>query len=143
MTKEEKALNVETAATEVKAVRKTKLELFGIVANYLKDNSAEEELIEFIEKEVSLLENRQTKNKGKKTKLQIENEETAEKIAEWMFSEGDPEVAYTGSELSEAVGLDVTPQKMTALVSVLEKDGKVVKVPQATNSKVHVGYKVV
>lgn len=119
----------------------TKLEAMESAVAMLRDMNEAGEVdgvLEVLEAEVARL------SKPKKpTKAQIENAEYADLIEAFYVQIADEEIAYTTAELAEASGLgNLSPQKMTAVMRVLESRGVVEKVDKATNDRARVGYKM-
>lgn len=120
--------------------KQTVAEKFAEVARVLATVGAEQELVDFINERKEQHEKRTTGKKRGLTKTQKENLVHVEKINAFFFEQADPEIAYTSSEVAQAVGgeiADFTPQKMTALLKQVEN---VEKVAQATSDKKKVGY---
>lgn len=120
--------------------KQTVAEKFAEVARVLVAAGAQTELVEFINERKEQHEKRTTGKKRGLTKTQKENLAHVEKIEAFFFEQADPEVAYTSTEVAQAVGgeiADFTPQKMTALLKQVENAEKVA---QATSDKKKVGY---
>ena len=120
--------------------KQTVAEKFAEVARVLVAAGAQTELVEFINERKEQHEKRTTGKKRGLTKTQKENLAHVEKIEAFFFEQADPEVAYTSTEVAQAVGgeiADFTPQKMTALLKQVENAEKVT---QATSDKKKVGY---
>lgn len=121
--------------------KQTVAEKFAEVARVLVASGAQTELVDFINERKEQHEKRTTGKKRGLTKTQKENLAHVEKINSFFFEQADPEIAYTSTEVAQAVGgeiADFTPQKMTALLKQVEN---VEKVAQATSDKKKVGYK--
>ena len=121
--------------------KQTVAEKFEAVAKVLMVAGAPTELIDFINERKAMHEKRTSNKKRGLTKTQKENLAHVEKINAFFFEQADPEVAYTSTEVAQAIGgeiADFTPQKMTALLKQVEN---VEKVSKATNDKKKVGYK--
>lgn len=121
--------------------KQTVAEKFAEVARVLVASGAQTELVDFINERKEQHEKRTTGKKRGLTKTQKENLAHVEKINAFFFEQADPEIAYTSTEVAQAVGgeiADFTPQKMTALLKQAEN---VEKVAQATSDKKKVGYK--
>ena len=120
--------------------KQTVAEKFAEVARVLVAAGAQTELVDFINERKEQHEKRTTNKKRGLTKTQKENLVHVEKINAFFFEQADPEVAYTSTEVAQAVGgeiADFTPQKMTALLKQVENAEKVA---QATSDKKKVGY---
>lgn len=120
--------------------KQTVAEKFAEVARVLVAVGAQTELVDFINERKEQHEKRTTGKKRGLTKTQKENLAHVEKINAFFFEQADPEVAYTSTEVAQAVGgeiADFTPQKMTALLKQVENAEKVA---QATSDKKKVGY---
>ena len=120
--------------------KQTVAEKFAEVARVLVAAGAQTELVDFINERKEQHEKRTTGKKRGLTKTQKENLAHVEKIEAFFFEQADPEVAYTSTEVAQAVGgeiADFTPQKMTALLKQVENAEKVA---QATSDKKKVGY---
>ena len=114
---------------------------FEEVARVLVAADAQAELVDFINERKAMHEKRTSNKKRGLTKTQKENLVHIEKIGSFFFEQANPEVAYTSTEIAQAVGGEIanfTPQKMTALLKQVEN---VEKVAQATSDKKKVGYK--
>lgn len=112
-------------------------------------NEVHDELLEKLEKmqaqEIKVTERK--KDKKKPSKVAKEKLEHAEKVKAWFFEEADPEIFYSGAQISEAIGLvdaegkAFTPQKMTPILKVLV-DAEEVEKGQTAGKDKKVGYKV-
>ena len=97
----------------------TKKEAFeAILAKVAED----EALVEFVEKEIALLEKRAAKPR-KKTKTQLENEAFKEVILELL--EG-VETGLTATEVATALG--ITPQRAVPILKKLTDEERVLRV---------------
>lgn len=97
----------------------TKKEAFeAILAKVAED----EALVEFVEKEIALLEKRAAKPR-KKTKTQLENEAFKEVILELL--EG-VETGLTATEVATALG--ITPQRAVPILKKLVDEERVLRV---------------
>lgn len=97
----------------------TKKEAFeAILAKVAED----EVLVEFVEKEIALLEKRAAKPR-KKTKTQLENEAFKEVILELI--EG-AETGLTATEVATALG--ITPQRAVPILKKLTDEERVLRV---------------
>lgn len=118
----------------------TKTEKLQEVATILTE-TGHEDLANFITEEAKRVEKLNTKRRSTKSKARKENEEKAALVQTWFETDADEETAYTIQEIDAAVGLGgLTPQKTSAILKLV---GIVEKVDQATNSKAHVGYKLI
>ena len=99
----------------------TKKEMFNMIATVNADN---QEIVDFCEKEIALLEKRKSSPKGQ-TKTQKENESIKAIILEALETSGDK---MTVSELLKCEGLDYSNQKISALLRQLVEVGKVEKI---------------
>lgn len=99
----------------------TKKEMFATIATVCSDNA---EIVEFCHHEIELLENRKSGKKGM-TATQKANVGVKEAIVAVLGEVGEP---ITVSELmtDDRMG-GFTNQKLSALLSQLVKDGRVVK----------------
>lgn len=99
----------------------TKAEMFSLIADLLADN---EDVVAFCEHEKELLAKKRASG-SKPTKTQIENEGIKATILENL---ANSEVAMTIGELCATNGLDgLTNQRVSALVTQLKNDGKVIR----------------
>jgi hypothetical protein len=99
----------------------TKKEMFATIATVCSDNA---EIVEFCNHEIELLENRKSGKKGM-TATQKANVAVKETILTVLGEIGE---AVTVSEMMTDERLSgFTNQKLSALLSQLVKDGKVVK----------------
>lgn len=124
----------------MKNQKQTVAEKFAEVARVLVAAGAQTELVDFINERKEQHEKRTTGKKRGLTKTQKENLVHVEKINAFFFEQADPEIAYTSTEVAQAVGgeiADFTPQKLTALLKQVENAEKVA---QATSDKKKVGY---
>ncbi len=105
----------------------TKRELFNalvaIVENAEVENAAE--LVEGLQHEIELLDNRKSYKSDKPTKAQKERMEQAEKVAAVLGDEG-----MTATDVIAAVNDENirSTQKVSALMKVLINDGRAIKV---------------
>ena len=101
----------------------TKREMFVAIAN-VAEVAANEEMVNFINHEIELLDNRKTSKKGL-TKTQKENEGVKAVIAEVLADTGEK---MTVTELIADERLNgFTNQKISALLRQMVETGKVVK----------------
>lgn len=104
----------------------TKKEMFAIVRGIVEESEkCTEEVLAFIDHEVELLTNK--KDSAKKTKSQLENEETMSKILVALAEVGKP---VTISELQKEVPsmAEYSNQKLSSLLKkMIEEDKTVVK----------------
>lgn len=86
--------------------------------------AANPELVSFIQHEQELLARKNVTKNGKQTKVQAENAALAEQVYAIM-----PSDSMLVKELTKAVreNIDLTTQKMTAVLAVLLEQGKVTK----------------
>lgn len=124
--------------------KKTVSEKFTMVVDFLELVKTDEnkdqvtEMVEFLDERKGLHEKRNTRKNKTETKTQKENKELAKKVADFFENVADNETAYTTAEIGTLLDLNFTPQKMTAIMKLVEN---VEKVAQATNDKKRVGYK--
>ena len=101
----------------------TKREMFVAIAN-VAEVAANEEMVNFLNHEIELLDNRKTSKKGL-TKTQKENEGVKAVIAEVLADTGEK---MTVTELINDNRLNgYTNQKISALLRQMVEAGKVVK----------------
>ena len=101
----------------------TKAQMFGMIREVLAQNSeANASLIEFVDKQVSDL----AKRNSKETKTQKENKVLAEVVFNALDSMGKPvtvtELCKGSEDLSE-----LSPQKVVALLKILINGGRVIR----------------
>jgi len=96
----------------------TKREYFETIKNLVADN---EELVAMTEHEIELLEKRSAAKSSKPTKTQLENEGIKEEILMVLASATEPMPA---KDLRGLLSKEYSPQKVTALMTQLEKAGK-------------------
>lgn len=100
--------------------RTTKKEYFAMIREVVAGN---EELVAFVDHEVELLNKKST---GKtKTKMQIKNEALVEDIYNYLVG---MEAPVTVTELIEKAEIELTNQKVSALLKKLVDAGRVAKV---------------
>jgi len=101
----------------------TKKVAFGQALEALKAQKADEAVIEVIEKAIAQLDKKSGEKKP--TKVQIANEVTKEAILTYLASV--PKATIKDITLNAEGCADLSSQKVTALVSALVKDAKVVR----------------
>lgn len=116
-------------------VVESKAEMFRKAADLLEGAPRYQELLR---EEADRVEARNKRNRGKETKVQKENRKIAGLIQKWFETEAEDGVAYSGNEVQLAVGLELSPQKLSAL---MKKVVGIEKTAKADSSKEHVGYK--
>ncbi len=89
----------------------------------LAENAGETELVEFIDHEVELLANKSSKKTM--TKTQKENEDIKKSIKDILT---DSETALTVGEIMEQLEGDFTNQKISALLTLMKKEGEVERI---------------
>lgn len=99
----------------------TKREMFALIATAMADN---EEVVEFCNHEVELLDKKKSYKSGKPSKKSIENEGIKAEILEVL---GQSEAPMTISEINERLDRGFTSQKVSALLTQLIKAESVVK----------------
>lgn len=121
-----------------------KAEKFDIIqAIILEALGAEKgiDIVDFLQAESDRLNKANSKKKGAKSKTTVQKEQDMAEILEW-FKTVDPETAYNGAEIVEALGKDWSPQKTTARLSAMAKNGTLERVEKSTNDSKKVGYKL-
>lgn len=98
----------------------TKKEMYGVIAEAMKDN---EEVVEFCNHEIELLSRKRSKS-SKPSPKQVENEGIKEAILAVL---SESETPMTIGEINSVLGKGYSPQKVSALLSQLIKGEKVVK----------------
>lgn len=100
----------------------TKKEMY-IALSQLNEVRANAELLERVEHELALLENRKASVKRKPSKKQLENAELMNAIV----SEMEPGVAYTNREMLQSLAVcgNMSSQKLNALLSQLVANNRV------------------
>lgn len=98
--------------------RTTKKEYFAMIREVVAEN---EELVAFIDREVKLLNKKSTQ----KTQTQVENEALVEDIYNYLVEIGTP---VTVTELIAKAEIELTNQKVSALLKKLVDAGRVAKV---------------
>jgi sulfur carrier protein ThiS len=105
----------------------TKRELFNALVTIVEGTEVENaaELVEGLQHEIELLDNRKSYKSDKPTKAQKERMEQAEKVAAVLGDEG-----MTATDVIAAVNDENirSTQKVSALMKVLINDGRAVKV---------------
>lgn len=102
-------------------VKVTKRERFEQIKALVSDN---EELVAFIDHEIELLTKKNSRS-GKPTKTQVENESIKATIFETLLASGKP---MTVTQLLATDKLaDLSNQKVSALLTQLRKENKVVR----------------
>lgn len=102
-------------------VKVTKRERFEQIKALVSDNA---ELVAFIDHEIELL-NKKNSRSGKPTKTQVENESIKATIFEALLASGKP---MTVTQLLATDKLaDLSNQKVSALLTQLRKENKVVR----------------
>lgn len=99
------------------------------------------DIVDFLQAESDRLNKANSKKKGVKSKTTVQKEEDMTELLEW-FKTVNPEVAYNGAEIVEALGKDWTPQKTTSRLSAMAKNGTLERVEKSTNDTKKVGYKL-
>ena len=99
----------------------TKKEMFGFIAEALSDNA---DVVEFCNHEIELLERASARKSSKATPKQIENENFKVRIAEILDS---VDVPVTATEIKDELDENLKVQRVSALLSQMIKDEKVVK----------------
>lgn len=99
----------------------TKKEMFTAIMNRVADDA---EMVEFLEKQIEMLEKRASAKKP--TKKQLENEQFKAEILDALTAFDAP---MTVSEIRENVPsiAQLTTQRISAMLSALVKDEKVVR----------------
>lgn len=99
--------------------KKTKKMYFNELKAIVKDNA---ELVAFLDHEIELVEK---KNSSKKTptKNQVENASIKDNILNAMATDK----AYSVSEIIDLLGLNLTNQRVSALLTQLVNDNKIVR----------------
>lgn len=115
--------------------KQNKAEMFREAAAMLADAPRYQELLLT---EADRIDKMNEKRRQSETKVQKENRVVAAYLTEWFANQADPEVAYDGSEIQEALGLELSPQKFAAIMRLVEN---AVKTDKADSNKDHVGYK--
>lgn len=100
----------------------TKKEMF-VALSQLSEVRANTELLERVEHELALLENRKASVKRKPSKKQLENAELMNAIV----SEMEPGVSYTNREMLQSLACcgNMSSQKLNALLSQLVANNRV------------------
>lgn len=100
----------------------TKKEMF-VALSQLNEVRVNAELLERVEHEIALLENRKASVKRKPSKKQLENAELMNAIV----SEMEPGVAYTNREMLQSLACcgNMSSQKLNALLSQLVANNRV------------------
>jgi len=98
----------------------TKKEMFNQILAVVADNA---EMVEFIKHEIELLDNK-AKSPKKPTPVQVENEGFKASIL-LALSETEEPVSIKALQAICPDVADLTPQKISALLNQLRKDGKV------------------
>ena len=99
----------------------TKRDMFIAIASELIDNDADSALVDFVEHEIDLIDNRKTADR-KPTKAQVENEVIKAGIVEVL---GTVAEAYTATEVAGL--MDISVQKASQLLRQLIEAGLVSK----------------
>ena len=99
----------------------TKREMFALIASALADN---EEVVEFCNHEVELLNKKASYKSSKPSKKSVENEAIKAEILEVL---GGSEAPMTIGEINTVLDKGFTSQKVSALLTQLIKAEKVVK----------------
>lgn len=101
----------------------TKKDNFNAIVAVL-EKANKPELVEVMKHEIELLEKKNSYKSTKPTKTQVANEALKVRIAEVM-SNGK---AFTASEVLKALdSADLTASKVTAMLTQMKNDGKVVR----------------
>lgn len=99
----------------------TKRENYTALRAIVADNA---ELVAFIDHELELLDKKNSKRSDKPTAKQVANEETKAVITEILLHAENP---MTIGDIMDAMGTDLSNQKISALVTALVNDGAVVR----------------
>jgi len=99
----------------------TKREMYENIKVMLADN---EEVVEFCDHEIELLERASARKSAKASPKQIENENFKVRIAEILDS---VDVPVTATEIKDELDENLKVQRVSALLSQMIKDEKVVK----------------
>lgn len=99
----------------------TKKEKFGMVLDYIQDN---EMLVDFINNEINLLTKKASSTS--KTKNQVENEAIKEKIVATLVEIAKPVTITEMQKINEDMAV-YSNQKLSALLTQLDKEGRVVR----------------
>lgn len=116
---------VETVGTNANGTKKlTKVEKFDLVTEFLVENKASQELMDFIAHERELVERKNArKTDGKKslTKAQKENLELASVLTKHFNGMEDVKLGLNTNEIGEILGMPlITSQKVTAIMKLVE-----------------------
>lgn len=107
---------------------KTRKELFEMVLATVNsvEHPDKDEMIKFIEHQLEMVANRNSKSKSASDKRQAENKALADKLFELMVELDSP---MTATQLFKACDLPevASTQKMVSLLNLLQTDGKVVR----------------
>lgn len=111
----------------------TKKEKYGMVLNYIQDNSM---LVEFIENEINLLNKKASSSS--KTKTQVENDAIKEKIVALLTEIARPITITEFQKLNEEMG-SYSNQKLSALFKQLHDSGVIKKFTDKKKTYFHIG----
>ena len=99
----------------------TKVEMYENIKTLLADN---EDVVAFCDHEIELANKRKERKSSKPSKTQIENESIKESICEILNGVDTP---VTATEIKDELDGEYKVQKVSALLSQLIKEKKVVK----------------
>lgn len=99
----------------------TKKEMFGFIAETLCEN---EEVVNFCNHEIELLDKAKARKSSKASPKQIENEGLKVRIGEILDS---VDVPVTATEIKDELDENLKVQRVSALLSQMIKEEKVVK----------------
>lgn len=97
----------------------TKAQMFALIAEKVADN---QEMVDFLNKEIELVNKRNARKSSKPSKKDIENEAIKASIEEVL---ANSEGGMTATEIAKALDGDFSTQKISALLRFM--GGKVVK----------------
>jgi hypothetical protein len=106
---------------EKEVIPMTKREYFAVIRNIVSDNA---DLVAFVDHEVELLDKKNSAPK-KPTAKQLDNENYKVAILEYLAKATEP--ATVGEIQKEVFGEDLTNQRVSALITALKNDGKIVR----------------
>lgn len=111
----------------------TRKDMFTAVSDFLVQNNATDEMIDFINHQIELVSRKPKAEDGKPTKAQIENAD----LAEALYAEMIPETAYYGEDIlntfafttqyNETHEKELSNSKLTNIMKPLVESGRVKK----------------
>lgn len=117
--------------------KQTKADMYRNAAKLLEVNAPE--YAGMLLEDAQRIEARNASRRNVDTKVQKENKHIAALVIEFFHNDAEDGIAYDSGEIANAVGIEVSPQKMSAIMRLVGDE--VDKVGQATNNKDHIGYK--